>query len=373
MDATSIAQTPSQSEVALALDKLDKSTPVSLVYNSRVQAYIDVYTLQRRDHLSTIIGKAEIYFPLFEEYLDKYNLPLELKYLAVVESALDPKAQSTSGAKGLWQFLYQASRLFNLKVDSYVDERCDPVKSTDAACRYLKYLYDNFKDWNLVLAAYNGGIAQVHNAIEKSGGSTDFWEIRSFLPTETQGYVPAFIAVNYVMNYYMHFGIVPEKATFNFDDLGFVFLEKSISFKQLSSLLKISEETLGEMNPLYTKGFIPVYNEPVQIVIPRDKVMDYLKYRTLLEEEKHPPTTLLPYGFKEGYVKTIHKVLPGEFFHKIAMKYGVRVEDVQLWNDMKSRHLNAGQVLVIWKKPVGHTPFTFKSMLSLSTDSDYIN
>lgn len=373
MERTLIAQTPSQSEVVLALNRLDKGTPVSLIYNARVQAYIDVYTLQRRDHLSTIIGRAEIYFPLFEEYLDKYNLPMELKYIAVVESALDPKAQSSSGAKGLWQFLYQASRLFNLKVDSYVDERCDPVKSTDAACRYLKYLYGNFKDWNLVLAAYNGGIAQVHNAIEKSGGSTDFWTISEFLPKETQGYVPAFIAVNYVMNYYMHFGIAPAKAPFNFDDLGFVFLEKSISFNQLASFLKISEETIGEMNPLYTKEFIPVSNEPVQIVIPRDKVMDYLKQRTLLEEEKYPPTTLLPYGFKEGYERIVHKVLPGEFFHKIAMKYRVRVEDVQLWNDMKTRDLNAGQFLVIWKRPAGQVPFTLKRMLNHKSDEDYIN
>ena len=180
------AQYPSKDEIVKSIDKLNRQTPMSLVYNESVQAYIDVYTIKRRSHLSSILAKSELYFPLFEEYLDRYNLPLELKYLAVVESALDPRATSKSGARGLWQFLFHASRLFNLKIDSYIDERCDPVKSTDAACRYLKYLYENLNDWNLVLAAYNGGIAQVQNAIEKSGGSRDYWEIRAHLPTETQ-------------------------------------------------------------------------------------------------------------------------------------------------------------------------------------------
>lgn len=366
------AQQPSQAEVESAINLLNRQTPVSLVYNPSVQAYINVYTVQRRDHLAGIIGRAGIYFPLFEEYLDKYNLPLELKYLAVVESALDPLAQSTSGAKGLWQFLYQASRLFNLRVDSYVDERCDPVKSTDAACQYLKYLFDNFKDWNLVLAAYNGGIAQVHSAIEKAGGETDYWKIREYLPAETQGYVPAFIAVNYALNYYMEYGIVPNKSTFNFDDLGFVFIEKSTSLNSLASLINVSVEVLQEMNPLYIKGFIPVLHEPVQIVIPRNKVMDFLKYRSMLKDEPHPPTTILPYGFKEGYTKTLHKVLPGEFFHKIAMQYRVRVEDIQIWNNLKTRDLNAGQQLVIWKRPEKSAPFNFETARAISNDFTFI-
>ncbi len=354
------AQYPSKDEISNAIDKLNRQTPMSLVYNESVQAYIDVYTVKRPAHLASILSRSELYFPLFEEYLDRFNLPLELKYLAVIESALDPRATSKSGAKGLWQFLFQASRLFNLKVDSYVDERCDPVKSTEAACRYLKYLYDNLNDWNLVLAAYNGGIAQVQSAIEKSGGSRDFWEIREHLSAETQGYVPAFIAANYVMNDFVYYNITKEKPNFSFDEVGFVFVDKSISFKQLSSFLEISEDIIEELNPLYTKKFIPIYTEPVQIMIPRDKVLYYLKNKELLQEELSPPVSHLPYGYNEGYIKKIHKVQAGEFFHKIAMQYEVRIEDVQIWNNLKTRNLNAGQALVIWTKPKMPTPFNIK-------------
>lgn len=153
---------------------LDKKTPIKLDYNKRVQAYIDVYTIKRRDHLAEIIGRSELYFPLFEEYLVKYNLPMELKYLAIVESALDPRAKSSSGAMGLWQFLYHAGRMFDLKVNTYVDERCDPEKSTEAACKYLAYLYRNLNNWQLALAAYNGGLGVVQKAIERSGGKLLF-------------------------------------------------------------------------------------------------------------------------------------------------------------------------------------------------------
>ncbi len=357
------AQYPSKDEIVKSIDKLNRQTPMSLVYNESVQAYIDVYTIKRRSHLSSILAKSELYFPLFEEYLDRYNLPLELKYLAVVESALDPRATSKSGARGLWQFLFHASRLFNLKIDSYIDERCDPVKSTDAACRYLKYLYENLNDWNLVLAAYNGGIAQVQNAIEKSGGSRDYWEIRAHLPTETQGYVPAFVAVNYVMNDFMYYNITKEKSDFNFDEVGFVFVEKSISFKQLSSFLDVNQNVIEELNPLYIKEFIPIYNEPVQIMIPREKVLFYLKNKETLTEEMSPPVSIIPYGYNQGYTKQIHKVQKGEFFHKIAMEYEVRIEDVQIWNNINTRNLNVGQKLVIWVKPKMPSPFNIKNEL----------
>ena len=155
-----------------------------------------------------------MYFPLFEEYLAKYNLPMELKYLAIVESALDPTAKSSSGAMGLWQFLFHASRMFDLNVDTYEDERCDPIKSTDAACRYLQYLYQNLNDWQLALAAYNGGLGVVQNAIERSGGKTNFWELQPFLPAPVQKYVPAFIAVNYAMNNYERHDIVEKSYNF---------------------------------------------------------------------------------------------------------------------------------------------------------------
>jgi membrane-bound lytic murein transglycosylase D len=341
-----------QSTVVSNMQKLDAATPLSLVYNQDVQNYIDVYTLRRRAHLSTIIGRAELYFPLFEEHLDKMGLPLELKYLAVVESALDPKARSTSGATGLWQFLFQAARLFNLEMTSYMDERSDPVKSTIAACQYLKYLYDNFQDWNLALAAYNGGIAVVNEAIEKSGGERDYWKIRPWLTEETRGYVPAFIAVNYVMNHYHNYQIMPEKAPFKYDDLGFVHVGQSLSFQQLGKVLNVSTETMRWLNPVFIKDYIPVIEEPVEIVIPRDKVLLFYEKRHLLEHEDAPPVSARPpIGDTKGRQKVLHVVRKGEFFHRIAMDYGVRVEDVQHWNNLHTRHLMAGQKLIIWSKP----------------------
>lgn len=341
-----------QADIVSNMEKLDAATPLSLVYNQEVQAYIDVYTLRRKAHLATIIGRAELYFPLFEEHLDKMGLPLELKYLAVVESALDPKARSTSGATGLWQFLYQASRLFNLDITSYIDERSDPVKSTEAAAQYLKYLYDNFQDWHLALAAYNGGIAVVNEAIEKSGGERDYWKIRPWLSKETRGYVPAFIAVNYVMNYYHNYQIVPESAPFKYDDLGFVHIGQSTSFQQLGAVIDVPVETLRWLNPIFLKDYIPVIEAPVEIVIPRDKVLLYFEKRHLLVREAAPPVASLPrIGDTHGRRQLTHTVRNGEFFHRIAMDYGVRVEDVQKWNNLRTRHLLAGQKLIIWHKP----------------------
>lgn len=351
-------------EVAVAtveskIRALDAQTPMSLVYHRDVQSYIDVYTIRRREHLAAIIGRAELYFPIFEEHLDRLGLPLELKYLAIVESALEPRAKSTSGAMGLWQFLFHAGRLFNLKVTSYVDERCDPVKSTEAACNYLKYLYDNFHDWNLVMAAYNGGIAVVQDAIAKSGGETDFWKIRHHLSKETQNYVPAFIAVNYVMNYYELYGIVPANAPFRYDDLGFVFTDKSISFQQLSQVIDVPLDMLRLLNPAYTRDFIPVLDEPVQIVVPQDKVLLFIQSRNKLRAESAPPVaTQRPIGDTFGRERIVHRVRPGEFFHRIAMDYGVRVEDMQKWNNLKTRNLIAGQQLIIWYKKT-ECPFFF--------------
>ncbi len=331
---------------------LNALTPMELVYNSDVQAYIDVYTIRRRDHLARIIGRAELYFPLFEEHLDRLGLPLELKYLAIVESALDPEAKSTSGAIGLWQFLFHAARVVDLQITSYIDERRDPVKSTDAAARYLKYLYENFNDWNLALASYNGGIATVNEAIYKSGGLTDFWKIRQHLSAETRSYVPAFIAVNYVMNYYESYGIKPEPPKYGYDDLDIVFVDKSISFAQLSKLLDLPVETIRMLNPVYIRDFIPVTSPPVRILLPKEKVLIYSRKRGELKEEKGPPVAHLPpIGDTKGRVKVVHKVAPGEFFHRVAMIYGCRVEDVQKWNNLKSRHLSAGQQLVIWTHP----------------------
>lgn len=332
------------------VEKLDLNTPVSLDYNEHVQAYIDVYTLKRPEHLSGILARADMYFPLFEEYLDKYDLPLELKYLAVIESALDPKAKSSSGAYGLWQFLYQASRMFDLEVNSYVDERADPVKATDAACRYLKYLHANFNDWLLAIAAYNGGIGAVKEAIAKSGGERDYWKLRPYLSDQVRGYVPAFVAVNYAMSHYESYGIKKGSIEFSYDDLLTTSVRGGISFDQIAEHTGITLDVLRLLNPVYKMDYIPFQSEPVRIVLPENKLEIFHQKNHLFEVEKEPVVSTMPEpGDTLGRVRDSHIVAPGQFFHEIAMIYQCRVEDVMVWNDLEKKYLFAGQKLIVWK------------------------
>ncbi len=331
------------------LEELGKKTSIQLDYNAQIQAYIEVYTVKRRDHLANIIGRSELYFPLFEEYLAKYDLPLELKYLAIVESALDPKAKSKSGAMGLWQFLYHASRMFDLKIDTYVDERCDPVKSTEAACKYLRYLYQNLNDWQLALAAYNGGIGVVQKAIERSGGKTNFWELQPYLPAEVKSYVPAFIAVNYVMNNYSRHDIVAKAPPIRFNEVDTVFVNKPLNFKQISSASGTSIDIIRWLNPSFSKDYIPSSEQPVRIFLPKKDIVNFVKAEKDLKEAKGPLVHVRPVGDKQGREQVIHKVNKGEFFHKIAINYQCRISDVMLWNKMKSRKLLVGQNLTVWQ------------------------
>ena len=193
---------------------LDLNSPFSLVYNRVVQSYIDLYMVRKREMSSRMLGLAELYFPTFEEYLDRHGIPLEMKYLAVVESALNPSARSRAGAVGLWQFMLPTGKIYGLKADSYIDERHDVYKSTEAACRYLKYLYRIYGDWELALAAYNCGPGNVNKAIRRAGGVKDYWKIYDYLPRETRGYVPAFIAVNYLFAHHAEHNIYPIAPTY---------------------------------------------------------------------------------------------------------------------------------------------------------------
>lgn len=342
---------------AKRIEKLDKQSPIKLEYNKHVKAYIDVYIEKRRTHLSTIIAKSELYFPLFEEYLAKYNLPLELKYLAIVESALDPRAKSSSGAMGLWQFLYNAGRMFDLKVSSYEDERCDPRKSTDAACRYLAYLYQNLNDWQLALAAYNGGIGEIQKAILRSGGKTNYWELRPFLPDQVKGYVPAFIAVNYVMNHYQSHNITPSPNTIKHEETDTVMIHKSLSFSQIASSSGISMDLLTLLNPSYTKEFVPVDEKPVSIVLPRKNIIEFIKAEQAMTETQKPANNVG--AWRAPTPQTIrHTARRGEYFHTIAMQYQTTVDQIMKWNNLKSKNLMVGQTLVIYQYPE-QQPFFF--------------
>lgn len=330
-------------------------TPIALDYNKLVQAYIDVYTIKRRDHLQRIIERSNLYFPLFEEYLSKYNLPMELKYLAIVESALDPKAKSTSGAMGLWQFLYQASKMFDLEVNSYVDERCDPVKSTDAACKYLQYLYQNFNDWHLALAAYNVGIGEVKKAIERSGGKRNFWELSPYLPEAARSYVPAFIAANYVMNNYQLYNFKNLHNGFQLSDLDTVNISKSLSFEQISKAIDMTVEDIALLNPMYSRNYIPISGQSATIVLPAVKIPTFIRQLPNMREELSPMAYDWGNRGSGPTIKLTHTVQRGEYFHKVAMRYNCRVDEIMRWNNLKSQNLIAGQTLTIFTiRPYNH-------------------
>ena len=335
--------------------QLNVKSPIALEYNDAVKGYIDMYTLRRRDQVARMAGLAELYFPLFEEKLDKYNLPLELKYLAIVESALNPNAKSKSGAVGLWQFMFNSASMFDLKIDSYVDERCDPYKSTEAACRYLEYLYRIFNDWHLALAAYNGGPGVVRNAIARSGGKTTFWEIRPFLPKETQGYVPAFIAANYIMNFSPEHNIFPIKPKICYNQTDTVTVKQSLYFTQISATLGIPEDLIKFLNPIYKQNYIPYSEKNVTITLPIDKIAEFLKnenqiYNTIVNKENFN-TIKANAASTENKLSILHTVKKGEYFHKLAIRYRCTIDNIIAWNNLTTYSLNEGQKLVLWLDP----------------------
>jgi membrane-bound lytic murein transglycosylase D len=342
------------------LAKIDASSPFDLQYNSIVRGYIEMYTMRKRELVSRMMALSQFYFPMFEEQLDKYNLPLELKYLAICESALNPLAKSRAGAMGLWQFMYPTGKMYGLKVSSYVDERCDPYKSTIAACEYFKYLYGLFGDWQMVLAAYNGGPGTVNRAIRRSGGKKTYWEIRPFLPRETQGYVPAFIAVNYVMNYtseHNMYSAIPKKTFLTVDTVN---VKKQISFTQLSTVLDIPIEDLQYMNPSYKKNVVPVIpEESSYITLPANKTGAFVNNEDAIYNYYKKDTLNSRDVLASQEKIKIHTVRSGEHLSTIAKRYGCTVADLKQWNGIKSSSVKPGKKLTIYiyeKKPVEKTP-----------------
>jgi membrane-bound lytic murein transglycosylase D len=322
---------------------LDRKTPLDLEYNQQVKKYIELYTLNRREDLARVLGLSKLYFPIFEAYLDKYNLPLELKYLAVVESGLDPLAKSSSGAIGLWQFLYPSAGMFNLSIDSYVDERRDVYKSTDAACRYFNYLYQTFGNWHLVLAAYNGGPGVVRNAIERSGGKTNLWDLLPYLPEQTQNYVPAFLAMNYIMTYAQEFKVNATPPPFLFSNIDTVYIEYPINFSQISENIGVSIDQLRFLNPRYKLDQIPETGTKQMLVLPDKMVKPYLAY-----ENHILSTTVSKVTTQRKMQKVSYKVEKGDFLHKIALKYNCQPGDIREWNHLSNDFISPGQTLIIW-------------------------
>ncbi len=343
---------------ASRFEELNKRSPFSLVYNHYTKGYVNLYAKRRKKITAKMLGLAPIYFPIFEENLDKYNLPLELKYLAIVESALNPKAKSRVGATGLWQFMYKTGKMYGLDVSSYHDDRSDVYKSTDAACRYLKDLYEMYGDWDLALASYNCGPGNVNKAIRRAGGNKNFWEIMNFLPRETRGYVPAFIAVNYVMNYAPEHNIYPIKPDISCFKIDTVGVKQHVSFAQISETLDIPVEYLEYLNPTYKQQFIPAVDGAVTLCLPSEKVGDFLMneeqiYAHKTEQDVKDSIAVAqnkPVESERGDA-IIYKVRSGDVLGKIAQKYHCRVSQIKEWNNLYSDRLQIGQTLHIYAKP----------------------
>lgn len=349
------------------LEAMNAKSPFRIQYNENLENVIKSFLKYRRKSFERLMGISEYYFPMFEEAFALKKIPLEIKYLSIVESALNPKAVSRVGATGLWQFMYQTGKQYNLNVDSYVDERSDPLKATAAAAEYMSNMHAIFGDWELVLASYNSGPGNVSKAIRRSGGKQNFWDIRSYLPKETQGYVPAFLATMYIYEYHKEHGIKPNKALLQHFATDTIAINKEMSFKQISDLLDVSESQLQLLNPSYKLNVIPAYTDVKHFLrLPKDKIAVFTS-----NEDKIYAYVQHEFDIKEGSFqysraiasKTIsitdtlktassssskyYKVKRGDSLNTIANKYDVTIEDLKKWNNLKSNSLAYGKSLKI--------------------------
>jgi membrane-bound lytic murein transglycosylase D len=344
------------------IEQLNKTTPIKLEFNEPVLKYIEAYGLQNRGKLRTIISVSSYYFPIFEEYLAKYNLPLELKYLAAVESALNPNAVSQSGAVGLWQFMLNTSNIFDLDVNSYIDERRDVFKSTDAACRYLDFLYKTFNDWQLALAAYNGGPGMVTRAIARSEGKTCYWELRPYFTEQMQNYVPAFIAMTYLMNYHAEHNLFPDKTVLDFYNYDTIMISGPLSFKQIEKVTGYPEDSIAVFNPIFIKNIIPEDQKTYSLVLPRKHIINFLAnkhlaYRIIIPEDVYHDIKAKS-GEINGRELVYHKVLRGETLNRLSIRYGVTVNNILAWNNLPDDYiLRFDDTLKIWVENIENNIF----------------
>ena len=336
------------------LERLNAKTPFNIAYNPSLESVIKRYLKNRRTSLERLMGLSHFYFPMFEEALDKEDIPLEVKYLAIVESALKPRARSRVGATGLWQFMFGTGKEYGLNVSSYVDERRDPVKSTEAAAKYLARLYKIFGDWDLALASYNSGPGNVSKAIRRSGGYTNYWNIRPNLPRETAGYLPAFLATMYIFEYADEHGFKPERPKYQYVETDTIRVKQMITLDQVAEVTDVNIEELQYLNPSYKLDIIPfIKDENYVLRLPRyaigsfvaneDKIYAFAKAE--LDKREKP----LPQFF-DNDTKVRYRVRSGDYLGKIARKYGVRVSQIKRWNGLRSNNLRIGQRLTIYPR-----------------------
>ncbi len=342
---------------------MNEMSPFHLACNETTLSVIKFFVEKRRGFARVVLGRSALYFDMFEEKLAKHGLPIELKYLAVIESGLRPQVKSRAGALGLWQFMYRTGRMFGLEENSYVDERMDPEKATEAACVYLKKLYGIYNDWNLALAAYNAGPGNVNKAIRRSGNKLTYWEVRPYLPKETQGYVPNFIAVAHLLTYHAEHNIVPMEATVSYNQLDTMCMKKGVHMETIAKLLELEEEAIRELNPMYKKDYIPKADPQYCIALPLEAIgtlvsledsLYSLEYNLFVKgkvptapelNNTQQTTTQETSATPESY--QYHKVRSGETLGTIASRYGTTVREVQRLNGLSTTRIYVGQRLKV--------------------------
>lgn len=337
-------------------------SPIPMVYNDQVRKFIELYVVRRRDLVQRMLSLKEYYFPIFESVLEEHGMPQELKYMSVIESALNPNALSRVGASGLWQFMLYTGKRYGLEVTSYVDERRDPVKASEAAAVFLQDLYDMYGDWHLAIAAYNCGPGNVNRAIARSGGQKDFWKIYYNLPRETRGYVPAFIAAAYAMTYASEHhiyagetGVPPTSDT--------VMVYQPLHFNQVASVIGVPTETIRQLNPQYKHDVVPAQDgKTYSLALPVDATFSFAAYEDSIyardRKTYFPDNRIAKISEAKGYayagrtpdgkVKLIYTVKKGDVPGGIARKFGVRLADLNYWNNIRRNMIRDGQKLVIY-------------------------
>ncbi|WP_019037673.1 lytic transglycosylase domain-containing protein [Psychroflexus tropicus] len=333
---------------------LNSKTPFNIEYNESLESVIGYFLKREKQGTERLMGLSKFYFPMFEATFDKYDIPLEMKYLALVESALNPRAKSRVGATGLWQFMYPTGKMYDLDVSSYVDERMDPVASTEAAAKYLKALYTMFDDWDLALAAYNSGPGNVSKAIRRSGGETNYWKLRRYLPRETAGYVPSFQAMLYLYEYAEEHNFQPQQPRSTYYGTDTIKVKQLITLDHIAEVTQTNKELLEFLNPSYKLGIIPFekdksyyirlpYAKSGLFVANEDEIYGYAEDQIANAEEPLPK-------YYKASDKINYYVKSGDYLGRIAEKFGVRISQLRGWNNLRSNNLKIGQRLTVYPR-----------------------
>lgn len=359
MDSVRFSSNVSDAEMMRRLTAMNSF--ITLPFNEQVKNYIILYSERMPSKIGRVMGLSTYYFPIFEDILLRYGLPQELKYMAIIESMLNPVATSRAGARGIWQFMYQTGVSYGLEINSYVDERLDVEKAVDAAARYLRDAYKIFGDWALAISSYNCGAGNVSKAIRRAGGKRDFWSIYPYLPRETRGYVPAFVGAMYAMTYYREYGIVPQKVGMPVQTDTFE-IRRNLHFEQISAVVGIPVEDLQNINPQYVHDIIPGNDHPYVLKLPynwtasfldadRDSLYGYKADSLLTGSILREQNTRRSSGSSSSGTQSqriAYKVKSGDYLGRIASRYGVTVNQIKSWNNLKSNNIQIGQTLYIY-------------------------